>query len=581
MNSGTSAPRDEIAVHRTLTLKGAASYLVVVLLSIACYYCTSPEYIGDTTRYAADAIGHAEGRETQFWEFGHLLWRPWAYVGHSVVGNWYAQLFGDTPAQAAARVLIQTNFICTIIALLFLLFILRRVVNAWIALAVVFATNCSNAFLNYSHSGAPYIPALLFSTLSFCLLVGAVERPAKGRRRALLAGVSFAIACGLWFPYAFSGLGMLAALYLWPLQNSGETSVGRGLRRHLIWVFLGSLAASAFLLFLGGAAAKGVGSLSQLSQWIRESDNGWLQSRNAMRVVTGLPRSVWDFGTDTVFLKRWLFSDPFNPVQIYQVWAFRLGGKLAVSYLGVAAALWALWKTQRWVLFMLIAAGLPLLLFAVAVFEPSSPERFFPVFPFAFLAFAVVLNDARRHSAAFACVAALLGSVIWFNLADSWKFTASTRLNETHRRIEALNSNVQPGALVFVVTFRDELYRLPALNPLDSNLAISRFRVTDTVEVASQRTAVWRAEFAQRTQEQWARDREVWVSERHLAPRPESDWGWVEGDDRRIRWPELPAMLATLEFDSKVLPGSDGFLRVARSQANRDRLAVISALDAH
>ena len=572
MKSDASVPRDETAARGIVAVKRATAYLVVLLLFIACYCSTTPEYIGDTTRYAADAIAHAEGRDTQFWEFGHLLWRPCGYVGYSFLGDWYARLFGDTPAQAAVRFLIQTNLICSIVALLVLLFVLRKVVNAWIAVAVVFAANCSNAFLNYSHSGAPYIPALLFSILTLCLLIGAAECPAKGRWRALLAGLSFAMACGLWFPYAFSGLGMLAVLYLWPLHNSGEMGEVRRLRRHLIWVFLGSLAASAFLLFSGGAAAKGIGSLSQLSQWIRESDNGWQQTKTAMRVVTGLPRSMWNFGMDTVLLKRWLFSDPFNPVHIYQMWAFRLGGKLAVFYLGAGAALWALWKERRCVLFMLIAAGLPLLLFAVAVFEPSSPERFLPVFPFAFLAFAVVLNEARRHSVAFACVAVFLGSVVLFNLAGSWRFAADARLNNTHRRIEALNNGVQLGALVFVVTFNDDIYRLPALNPLDSSLAVSRFRVTDTVEMASQRTAEWRTEFAQRTREQWAEDREVWISERHLAPRPESDWGWVEGDDRRIRWIELPAMLATIEFDSKILPGNDGFLRVARSQANRDLL---------
>jgi hypothetical protein len=409
-------------------VKSKAPHLAVFLLFLACYRSTSPDSIGDTVRYVADAVGHAQGRETQFWEFGHLLWRPWAYVGYLFAGNCYAQLFGDTPAQAVARFLIQTNFICSVMALMLLLSILRKIVNAGIAVAAVFAMNCSAAFIYYSHSGAPYIPALLFSTIAFWLLTLAAECPAKGRRYAFLAGVSFTLACGLWFPYALSGLGMLAVLYRWPSRNSGEMSKVRIVRRHLIRVFLCSLAASALPLFLAGAAAKGIGSFGQLWQWIRESDNGWQQSGRLMRAVTGLPRSVWNLGTDTILLKRWLRSDPFNPVSIYRVWAFRLAGKLIAYYLGVGAAVWVVWKERRSALFMLVAAGLPMLLFAVALLEPSSSERFLPVFPFAFLVFAVALGEARRHRVASACAAVFLGGMIVSNLADGWGPTASARL---------------------------------------------------------------------------------------------------------------------------------------------------------
>lgn len=568
-----SDPRVGTPARRIRVPQNAWLQVVVVLLFLACYFTTSPDSIGDTVRWAGDAVGHAQGIETRFWDFGHLLWRPWAYVGLSLTGHWYERLFGDTPNQAAVRFLIQTNAVCTVLVLLVLLSILRKVANGWIAVAVVFALDCSTAFINYSHSGAPYIPGLLFATVTLWFLTLAVERPAKAPRWTFLAGVSFAISCGLWFPYAFSGLGMLALLYFWPSADSDKTNKVRTSRSHLVLVFLCSLAASALLLFLGGAAAKGIGSLGQLSQWIRESDNGLRQSRNAMRAVTGLPRSVWNFGSDTVLLKRWLWSDRFNPVSIHQIWAFRLGGKLVAFYLGIGASLWVLWKERRSALFMLVAAGLPVLWFAVALFEPSATERFFPVFPFAFLAFAIVLDAARRHPVGGACLAVLLGSMVLLNLAASWNSTVGDRLLRTHQRIDALNHSVQPGALVLVVTFEDDLYRLPILNPLNPAVSISRFQVNDTVELASQRTAKWRAEFAGRTLEQWAANRELWVSERLLAPRPERQWKWVEGDDRRVRWSDLPAMFTALQFDSRVLPGGDGFLRVARSEANRRLLA--------
>lgn len=546
--------------------------LIILLSFLLCYRMTVPKYIGDTLRYANDVIGHVQGRETQFWEFGHLLWRPWGYVGCALLGAQYQQAFSDAPTQAVARFLIQTNFVCSAAALLFLLFLLRKAARAWVAGAVVFAMSCSLPFLDYSHSGAPYIPALMFSALALLLLTTAVEHSKGGRWCAILAGVSFAIACALWFPYSFSGLGMVATLYLWPSRDSDAMNTQGPVRHQLMASFLLALVASACFLFAAGAAAKGIRSLNQLSQWALESDNGWSQSNTAMRAITGLPRSIWDLGNDTILLKRWLFSDPYNPVHISTL-VFSLGGKLAAFYLALGAALWALWKDQRAMLFMLTAAGLPVLLFAIVIFEPSSSERFLPVFPFAFLVFAVVLDRSRRHVVASAFIAILLVGSTVLNLAEHGRMSAGAGRTETRKRIQALNSNVQPGALVWVVTIRDDLYSLPATNPLDKKMASSRFRVTDAVEVASRRIKRWRTVFAEQTQEQWAQHREVWFSERLLAQRPEAHWLWVEGDDRRIRWSDLPVAFGQLETDLKVQMGGDGFLRLAESQANRNRLA--------
>ncbi len=552
-----------------------AAYPVIFLAFLACYFATSPEYAGDTTRYAEDVIAHAEGREAQYWEFGHLLWRPWGYVGYSLLGHWYAQWFGDSPAQAVIRFLIQTNFVCSATVLLLLLFLARKVAGAWVAGAVVLAASCSASFLNYSHSGTPYIPALLFSAIALWSLTTAARSAKGGRRYAVLSGVSFAISCALWFPYSFTGLGMIAAVYLWPSRDSEmEKKEGRPDKHRLalIGIFLLSLAVSSLLLFAGGAAGKGIGNGSQLSQWIVESDNGWMQSGTAMRAITGVTRSVWNLGGDTVLLKRWLFSDPYNHVRILTL-GFNLGGKLAAFYLGLAAVVWVLWREHRAMLLMLIAAGLPLLLFAIVLFEPSSPERFMPAFPFVCLAFATALERARRHVISTLCIAALLAGFSVLNLTANSGGRADSRLTDTRQRVSALNSQVRPGALVMVATFNDDLYRLPAARPLDRSLASSQFHVADVVALAERRTPCWRSTFAERAEAQWAQNREVWLSERVFARRPEAHWLWVEGDDRRVRWDQLPAAFGQLQTDLKVEAGGDDFRRVAQSQANRDLLA--------
>jgi hypothetical protein len=563
-----------------------AAYLAVFLAFLACYFTTSPDYLSDTTSYANDAILHAQGREAQFWDFGHLLWRPWAYAGHVLFGAWFARSFGDTPQQSVVRFLIDTNFVCSILFLLLLIFLLCKVARPAIAAAVTFAISCSNPFLNYSHSGASYIPALLFSLVVVYLLVEAAERKEHSRWLALLAGASFTIACALWFPFSLTGLGLLLVLFLWPSPGSVPTlepnstaipqanALERARRIRLAGTFLASLAVTLLSVFAAGAAAQGVSSISQLSAWISGSGHGWSQSKTALRAITGVARIVWDFGGDTILLKRWLFRDPYNPVNVRMV-LFSMGWKLAVFYLGLAAMLWALFKRsthRRDLLLIFAGAGLPLLAFAIVLFEPSSPERFMPLLPFAGLALAAVLKNARCHMVASACVAILLVSSVVVNLAQK-ETVGDTRLAQAKDRMEALNHVVQPGALVFVLTFNDDLSGLPAIRPLDHSLLTSRFKVSDTVEMATRRMLRWRAEFAERTIEQWAGNHEVWISERLLAARPEARWLWVEGDDPRIRWAELPAAFSRLEFDAKVLAGNDGFLRVTQSEDNRRRLA--------
>jgi hypothetical protein len=258
---------------------------------------------------------------------------------------------------------------------------------------------------------------------------------------------------------------------------------------------------------------------------------------------------------------------------------FSIGAKLASFYLGVAAVLWVLWRERRTMLFILVAAGLPLFLFAIVLFEPSSPERFLPLFPFAFLAFAMVLSRKWRRDIPSACIMILLAGSTAFNLADGIRGGSPDAFAETRERIRALKSNVQPGSLVMVVTFNDDLFSLPGANPLDKSLASSRFQVKDLIVLANRNNSRWRSAFAARTLKHMQEGKEVWLSERLFARRPESRWLWVEGDDRKVRWADVPALFGQLETELKVQAGGDGFLRLAPTEANRDRLAKVVAAE--
>lgn len=540
------------------------AYLMLAAVYLAMYLAAPADYIGDTVRYASSALHYASGvGDAEFWDFGHLFWRPWAYTGFLALGPASQSWFGDSPLQAIIRFLVLTNFVCAWGALTVLFSILLRVTRCAVALAVTAAMGFTLAFINYSHSGAPYVPAFLFSLLALRLLIAAVE---GGRTRyAALAGLAFAFTCGLWFPYAFTGLGMLGVLFFWRGGNQPRNSLAA-------W-FLAVFGVATAILFGAGARADGVQNVAEFKRWMLKTESGWTQTSRLTRSVTGVPRGVWNFGDQTVQMKRALFQDPYNPRSRALVLG-ALGGALAVFYLGLAAAIAILLRTGRQREFVIFtAAALPLFLFAVFLFEPSSTERFLPAFPFLFLIFALALDQRQAPRWLSFPVILLLVAFPLNNLLQAGRLGSEDRVSRTARRIAVLESSAKPGALVFAVTFQDDIYRIPALRPLDRRLAPKPFLVTDTLEVASARMEDWRGEFIRKTLAQWDAGQEVWIAERHLASRPDAEWLWVEGDDPRIRWRNLGEFFKDLEYDANAGAGRDGFLRVANSEANRRRFA--------
>jgi hypothetical protein len=100
------------------------------------------------------------------------------------------------------------------------------------------------------------------------------------------------------------------------------------------------------------------------------------------------------------------------------------------------------------------------------------------------------------------------------------------------------------------------------------------FHVYDVVEPGNTRDLVWRQDLAARTLKVWENGGDVWVSKRLWSERPLPSWNWVEGDDPRVTWKDLPRFVATLRTNAES-GGSDGFRRLARDQAN---LALLTPL---
>jgi hypothetical protein len=285
---------------------------------------------------------------------------------------------------------------------------------------------------------------------------------------------------------------------------------------------------------------------------------------------------MYELGRDTVLLKRWFFRDPYNPVEASDL-ARSLWLKLALFYAGGLALVWILAKEPagRWALVVLSGAAIPLLFFAIFMFEPGSAERYLPAFPFLFLSMAVALASGRTRRWSVLVLTALLVSSVLFNL-HAFAAGNDVRLNAVRDRKRLLEASMSAPGLVCVLTLRDDLYSLPITRPLDHSLASRKYSTIDIIETGSTRVLSWRSEFAESVLNRWARSHEVWFSELALADRPGSSSDWVEGDDKRIRWAELPDFFRKLESDAQVGRGRNGFLRVVPSAANRAFLASVA-----
>jgi hypothetical protein len=378
----------------------------------------------------------------------------------------------------------------------------------------------------------------------------------------------------LWFPFAFVGLGMLAALLWWP--SGVRASVSKlQMRRAVIFVTVFAVVSAAG--FIIGALAYGAHGAGDVKRWIVESDNGWSQRLNIVRAATGIPRSLYEVTSGNVFLKRWFFHDPYNPVHLPQL-AGALFLKLFLFYVGVAVLLWALLReTGRGTLFVLLSAAVPALFFAVFIFEPGSTSRYVPLLPFLYIAAAVALRISTRRPLIFGTITAVLASVVVFN-AVSLSRGSFQAAEEVRGQVRTLESAMDRPASVFVMTLRDPLYYVPLIRPLDHTLVSQKYIVTDVIEVASTRLLHWRAEFADRALQNWKEGRDVWISKRLLASRPAGNGIWVEGDDPRIKWQELPGFFGQFATDRSE-GGLDGFTRLADVPANRTALQKLMADD--
>ena len=535
---------------------------LVVVVYVAATAFTGASFMGDTADYVESILTRVE-----FWEFGHLAWRPLGWIVFKVLQPVVPSMAAGNPQTEAVFALIAINW-ATGLAAVFLMrswvFMISK--REWVATVAALALIFSHAFLNFSQTGSSYIPGLMFLLLSLHLLASASERRGIPARRAFLAGAAFAGSAAMWFPYVV----VIPAALLSPLFLFGfdKRNWSLTVKAALGFTLAITIAYAAVLAHLG------IYSPGGFRDWAAAASHG-ITTGGPSRVVLGLGRSFINMGNDGVVFKRYTLHDPFNPVSFTDLFRLSLW-KLGFFYAFLCAVLLNLLRSPRGrrVLMLLVLGALPLFIFAVK-FDGGAVERYLPLYPLIFLAFSCsLLTDRSRPSLKYTALAFVIAASI-ANVGALANPVLNAQQAAAARRVADILPLLERDTRLAVVSQQDELLnfrRAFPFNPINRDLEL---RVYAVVSVNTAQAATWREDFAALVLSDWERGSAVWVSKRALSPRPLAAWNWVEGDDPRVGWNDINVFFSGFEFQDPA-SNEDGFVLLVESPGNKRQLETIT-----
>jgi hypothetical protein len=553
-----------------------------VVLCLTCFLVMAwarPQYGADPMDYANVAFASMQRPglvpTSEIWEFGHLVWRPLA-VATTLLANPYASRWGIEPRLVPLAMMVALSAIFALLAVLLVYRIARLLhcsVPASLVVALLFLT--TNSVLIYARSGYSYLPGVAMQLLAVSMILAPPAKRSRLWLRALGIGCALAASICFWTPYVVTVPGIIALAFLW--EDGMERAERVRLAAHAcLWTAL----ATGFL-FGGAILWNDFRSFGQIAQWVRESSHEWAQTHRLMRLATGLPRSFIAVQEESLLLKRLYFHDTYAPVSWLQVIA-AVAWKPPLFALAMGALGWMLARTPAGR--RLLVAGLwcwiPLIVFSVAVFEPGSPERFFPGFAllFAGLGYAAATRVSWRDPPG-GMLAVFFAIMLAVNLASVSTTAAEARHQNAEQRLTAMSKVAHTYTLVVLLSYRDGIFSFRSVgwfHPLTRTLSRISVHFLDAIEPGTQRAPRFRQEFATAALNAWQRGGEVWISRRLVADRPRAEWDWVEGDSQTVRWRELTGFYRQFETDAST-GGEDGFLHIPSNQANRMRLSASTA----
>jgi hypothetical protein len=537
-----------------------SAFVFCLVVYLLLTYFTAAAFFGDSVDYASSIVSRFNGTYDEFWEFGHVLWRPMGWLATRAIcfvsPKWLAN-DSDYHVMLVLSVLSWLFGLVTVYLFQRLAWFSTR--RFWCASLSTVGLVAAQAFLNFTQAGTPYVAGLAMLMLGIYVL--AVNyNPVGSGRRSVLGGIALAGAVLLWFPYVLA----VPAAVLIPLVTR------RSLRGTLISGL--SFAVASGGVYLAVILGLRLHTVPEILAWMRSASHG-IQIGGWIRAGFGFARSFINMGNDGVLFKRYLLHDPFNPVSVTDLMRTVLA-KMLMFYLLLAAVVMTLVVAkQKRALLLLALTAVPVLLFAVH-WQGGDLERYLPLYPFLFVAIAVALSEQMSRIRRYVCVGFLVIAAA-VNVIALSRYSYGLRQANLARRAGSIPIwGLSNSSVLFVTHNGDQLISFARSFPWAPLNRHNLLHVRAVLEPNGSDVPRWKSKFGEFALAAWEKNGNVWVSQRLLSVLPRAEWNWTEHDDRRIGWRDLPPFFRGLQYQ-ECIGESDGFCLLAPSIANRELLSSV------
>jgi hypothetical protein len=525
-------------------------YAVLTVLTVAIFQADTPDYEESVLKYSG-------GRDLVFWDFGHLLWRPLVWLllhaSHPFASEMHQQL-------VLFRIMLAINWLAGLGCMLLIARVVRRFANARLAILMAAVLALSQAFLNYVHTGAPYVTGLFFLLLSLDIATASLA-DGYSALKACLLGLALALAVLIWLPYIFA----VPALLLLPILLSGPT------RSATLFVIKATAfcAVTGLLAYASVAANLHLSSLTQIRDWIAQSSHSIDHINGFRRAVYGFNTAWFNMGNDGIQFRQFLTHDPYARVSAVAL-LFTGLWKLVITYLLLLAVTLKLLRgslRDRRVLAFLALTFLPVFAFGVK-WQGGDMERYLAAIPAILLAAACAF-EVRPHLAMKLLGAVFVSALLAVNVAADLRWVHESKARSLSARLEALGAIPDHSYIVLLPSDPLKLF-------IREEAAAGRprpYAMDFVLDIGYSYADKWRQIFASNSLDAWRKGGEVWICRGLLDAVPQKQWLWVEGAEPGVTWNDIHTFFSQLQL-SEV---RGDFAKVTLNQPNLEFLKTIRA----
>jgi hypothetical protein len=510
---------------------------------VVALYClvtavTRGVFQGDTPYYIGSVLTYSGGRDFAFWDFGHLLWRPsiWALV-HAI----HPFLSSINTMLLTSALMSVINWMAGLGSVLLLTRLVKRFASPGPTILATSTLIVSQAFLNYIHSGTPYVPGLFFLLLGLNLAASRLQSNGTDWANATACGLAFAAAALFWLPYIFA----LPASFLLPLITGGLN------RERCLYVLRAVLAAGAIGAVTYGIVALklGLSSAAEFRLWFDLASHSIDHIRGFPRATFGFVRSWFEMNSYGIELRRFFIHDPYARVRLVSLLSTAML-KILLTYLLLGTIVFKLLRgspLERRMLLLATLVFVPVFSFGV-YWQGGDMERYLAVLPVLLMAGSCAMSC--RPSPHLKVLGIIFVSALTLtNLTHDLRWVRNAEDRELAARLTVLDSIPENSYIVLFPA--DPLFELIAFQSIDPNRKAQHLTARSVADIGTSHVIEWREIFASNSLTAWKKNREVWICRGILDDVPERRWGWIEGIDPLISWQAISEFFRHLQMSER------------------------------